>query len=287
MSESQAEFKRKIKRKAHSLGANLVGVANVERWESEHHNEPEFWPQNIWPWSKSVIVLAVQIFPSMLETTPSVVYSELYNTTNKFLDEIAYRLANYINTLGHRAHFFPRDCYGDISVLVKKPEAAFSHVLAGLYAGLGTVGMNHTLLTKEYGPRIRLVSVITDLELPPDPMLKKELCLKCQSCVLRCPMQAFTAPSDGIIAKMDKHRCAAYHAKLKGEFRYPCGLCNAVCPVGQDKKLYKLQSVTAEGIEHCQAFGSTNAVQDLPVPEVDVEGILSQRPNHNYVAKKK
>lgn len=285
--ENLVELKRKIKRKAHNLGANLVGVANVERWETEHHNAEEYWPQNIWPWSKSVIVLAVQIFPSMLETTPSVVYSELYNTTNRFLDEVAYRLANYINTLGHRAHFFPRDCYGDISVLVKKPEAAFSHVLAGLYAGLGTVGMNHTLLTKEYGPRIRLVSVITDLELPPDSMLKKELCVKCQACALRCPMQAFTPQPDTHIAKMDKQRCAAYHAQLKGEFRYPCGLCNAVCPIGKDKKLYKLQSVTAEGIEHCQAHGSANAVKDLPDPQIDVNAILSQTPNRNYIARKK
>ena len=63
-----------------------------------------------------------------------------------------YRVANYLNRQGFRAHFFPRDCYGDISVLVKKPEAAFSHVIAGKYAGLGTIGMNHTLLTKAYGP---------------------------------------------------------------------------------------------------------------------------------------
>ena len=36
----------------------------------------------------------------MLETTPSVVYSELYNTTNRFLDEAAYRLAMTLHALG-------------------------------------------------------------------------------------------------------------------------------------------------------------------------------------------
>lgn len=115
-------------------------------------------------------------------------YSELYNTTNRFLDETAYRLANYLNRLGYRAHFFPRDCYGDISVLVKKPEAAFSHVIAARYAGLGTIGMNHTLLTPEYGPRVRLVSVITDAEVTPDRMIKNELCVKCGMCAKSCPM---------------------------------------------------------------------------------------------------
>ena len=158
----KSKLKQKIKRTAEKLGANMVGFANVERWEEFKHTEPEFYPHTIWPWARTVIVLAVQIYPSMLETTPSVVYSELYNTTNRLLDEMSYLVANFLNREGFRAHFFPRDCYGDISVLVKKPEAAFSHVIAGLYAGLGTIGMNHTLLTPEFGPRVRLVSVITD-----------------------------------------------------------------------------------------------------------------------------
>ena len=257
MSEA-SELKKKLKRRAKALGANLFGVANVERWEEEPLQPAEYFPQSIWPWSRSVIVMGVQIFPSMIETTPSVVYSELYNTTNRLLDEMAYRLSNFLNQEGHRAHFFPRDCYGDISTLVKKPEAAFSQVLAGRYAGLGTIGMNHTLLRGGDGPRMGLVSVITDAALPPGPMMKEELCIRCGACVRRCPMQAFTPPEDGSpspIAKMDKHKCAVYHAKLKGEFRYPCGLCTAVCPVGNDKKLYGGSSVSKEGIAHCQDFG--------------------------------
>ena len=259
--QDASNLKRKIKRRAMSLGMNLIGFANVERWAEQPLCGEEYWPQSIWPWSRTVISMAVQIFPSMLETTPSVVYSELYNTTNRLLDEAAYRLANYLNTLGFRAHFFPRDCYGDISVLVKKPEAAFSQVLAGKFAGLGTIGMNHTLLTKKYGPRIRLVSVITDALLPPDPMLKQELCIRCQTCVQRCPMQAFTPQENQVVAVMDKFHCARYHQKLKNEFCYPCGLCTAVCPVGADKRLYGAQAVCKTGILHCQAFGSKNAIE--------------------------
>ena len=116
--QDASNLKRKIKRRAMSLGMNLIGFADVERWAEQPLCGEEYWPQSIWPWSRTVISMAVQIFPSMLETTPSVVYSELYNTTNRLLDEAAYRLANYLNTLGFRAHFFPRDCYGDISVLV-------------------------------------------------------------------------------------------------------------------------------------------------------------------------
>ncbi|MBR3417870.1 MAG: epoxyqueuosine reductase [Oscillospiraceae bacterium] len=259
----RSAFKQRIKREAKKLGINLIGFANAERWEEFAEISSEYYPQTIWPWCKTVIVLAVQIFPSMIETTPSVVYSELYNTTNRMLDESAYRLANFMYRNGYRAHFFPRDCYGDISVLVHKPEAAFSHVIAGKYAGLGTIGLNHTLITKEYGPRIRLVSVITDAEITPDPLPEKEYCIKCGLCMKKCPMQAFSPNEGGAVASMDKHKCALYHQKLKNEFRYPCGVCTAVCPVGEDKKVYGKSSVSEDGIAHCQAFGSKNAVSNM------------------------
>ena len=260
-SEARSRLKQRIKREAAKLGVNMTGFASVDRWKEYHDLPEEFWPQTIWPWSRTVIPLAVQIYLPMLETTPSVVYSELYNTTNRFLDECAYRVANFLNQKGFRAHFVPRDCYGDLSVLVKKPEAAFSHVMAGRYAGLGTIGMNHTLLTRQYGPRVRLVSVITDAELHPDPMIEENICVRCGKCAKLCPTQAFTSCPNAPVFKMDKHRCAEYHQKLKNEFRYPCGLCTAVCPVGEDRKCYGASSVSKAGIAHCQNFGSKNAVE--------------------------
>lgn len=259
----RSKLKQKVKREAKKLGVNLIGFANVERWEQYKYTEPEFYPHTIWPWAKTVIVMAVQIYLSMLETTPSVVYSELYNTTNRMLDGISYRIANILNTMGYRAHFFPRDCYGDISVLVKKPEAAFSHVIAGFYAGLGTIGMNHTLLTKEYGPRVRLVSVITDADFTPDKMIGQDMCISCGQCAKYCPVQAFTPGEDRAAADMDKHKCALYHQTLKGEYRYPCGRCTAVCPIGADRKVYGKSSVSEEGIAHIQNFGSLNSIKGL------------------------
>lgn len=91
------------------------------------------------------------------------VYQELYDTSNRVLDDMAYRLTNYIvNRLGYKAIFFPRDCYYNIDVLVDNPNAAFSHVMAGYYAGMGTIGDSHNLITKEFGPRLRIVSILTD-----------------------------------------------------------------------------------------------------------------------------
>ena len=39
----RARLKQKIKRTAEKLGANMVGFANVERWEEFDHVEPEFF----------------------------------------------------------------------------------------------------------------------------------------------------------------------------------------------------------------------------------------------------
>ncbi|MCH1983883.1 hypothetical protein MCG98_15030 [Ruminococcus sp. OA3] len=80
----------------------------------------------------------------------------MYDTSNRVLDDMAYRLTNYIvSELGYRALFFPRDCYYNIEVLQGNPNAAFSHVLTGYYAGIGTIGDSHNLISKEFGPRVR------------------------------------------------------------------------------------------------------------------------------------
>jgi epoxyqueuosine reductase QueG len=234
-------LKQQIIRKARQEGAGIVGFASIDRWAEHAETEEAFFPQNIFPFTQTVIVLGVPVFIPMVDTTPSIVYAELYNTTNRLLDEIAYKLAAYLNTKGCRAVFFPRDAYGDITALIEKPQAAFSHVLAGKYAGLGTFGFSHALLTPEYGSRVRLVSVLTDARLAPDPMQEKELCLHCGLCSKCCPTSALLA-SDKPVADMDKDKCSHYHEQLKKQYCYPCGVCIKVCPVGNDRKRYGMNA---------------------------------------------
>lgn len=230
--------KQSILKYAQGLGAALVGVAPVARWDEYDEVEKDYRPASIWPEAKSVIVLGVPVLLPTVESTPSINYVELYKTSNVLLDQIAYRLAVHLTENGHGAIFLPRDAYGDIEILVRKPLAAFSHVFAGKYAGLGTIGYSHVLLNEKYGPRVRYVSVFTSLELAPDVVVEKELCLKCGVCQRVCPSQAFTTREDRIIADMDKTACAKHHAQLRKEHRYPCGICIKVCPVGKDRDIF-------------------------------------------------
>lgn len=251
------ELKKAICEKAYDLGANIIRSCSVAKWEEEPIQEPQFWPQNIWPWVKNVIVLGIPLYSPMMSTTPSMVYQELYDTSNRVLDDIAYQLSNYIvSKQGYRAIFFPRDCYYNIEVLVDNPNAAFSHVIAGYYAGVGTIGDSHNLITKEFGPRLRIVSILTDAPIPADKMLDKNLCIHCKKCLKNCPSQCFTENGNDIY-HMDKVVCTKYHVKIKNEHHWPCGVCASVCPVGDDLKMYKGEEIiTPEGIRHCQKYGS-------------------------------
>ena len=71
-------------------------------------------------------------------------------------------------------------------------------------AGIGWFGKNTNVLTPSHGSWIFLGQVITDLELSPDPPLKKT-CGSCVSCIDACPTGAIVAPY-----VIDNARCISY-----------------------------------------------------------------------------
>lgn len=231
-------LKNKIVREARTLGADLVGFAPVSRW-TEFDEVPEAYrPQAIWNRTKTVIVLGVPMLLPIIESTPSINYTVMYDTSNVLLDQAAYRLAILLNGLGHASLFMPRDGYGSLEVLLEKMPGCFSHVYAGKYAGLGTIGYNHLLLNRKYGPRARYVSVFTGAEIEGDPLIEQELCNGCGLCKKLCPTQSFETVEGSLLATFDAVGCTRYHQQLLEEKRWPCGVCAKVCPTGEDRRLY-------------------------------------------------
>lgn len=215
------------------------GIADVRRWEDplfEPWIPEEFFPHSIYPEARSVLVIGLPVHLPALETSPSIWYRELYKTVNILLDQYTYRLTELLNREGYPSVFVPRDGYGSIEVLRKKPVAFFSHRHAAVLAGLGSFGVNNMVLTKEYGPRIRFGSVLTSARIPSDP-LSDDLCIRCSLCVRSCPVHALDSSGypDGLT---EKGRCTDHSAELNRQHRSPCGICIKVCPVGADRDRY-------------------------------------------------
>jgi epoxyqueuosine reductase QueG len=238
-------LKRGIGRLCSGLGIPLFGCAPAERWQIPHFEPwvPEkFYPASIVPETKTVIVIGMPVSLPAVETSPSIWYHEEYRTVNTLLDTNAHRIAAFLNNKGYASVALPRDGYGHISVLKKRPLAFFSHRHAAFLAGLGNFGVNNVLLTREFGPRVRFTSVFTAAEIPPDPLMKAPLCIRCMRCVGICPVHAIPGNDypDGLT---NKRACASRSEELLRHYVSPCGFCIKVCPVGEDRKLYRRETV--------------------------------------------
>jgi len=247
-------LKEKIRERAFSMGADLVGFAPASRWEEQGEVPEEFRPSFLWPWASTVIVLGMGMPLPVVETTPSAYHMELYNTVNRELDGLGYHLAMFLRRQGIPAVFFPRDGYGSIKIILEKPKAAFSHKFAAKYAGLGSIGLNGVLLTRRFGPRVRFVSVIAGVELEPDPMETEDLCVKCLACVRCCPVGAIHVDENRNWTGFDVMQCAKQAEELTRRRCYPCGICTKVCPVGEDRELFKAKKSMRKYLKEKEAL---------------------------------
>jgi len=244
-------LKKELLKRCKTLGIPLVGFAPVDRWKNPPEELPnvllpwipeDFWPQSIYPEAKTVIVIGLPVSLPIVETAPSIYYHELYSTVNSMLDSKAYEIANFLNEKGFSSIYLPRDGYGNIKILIDNPFAFFSHKHAAYLAGLGSFGHNNVLLTTQYGPRVRFTSIFTSAQITPDQIKIKDLCIHCLKCAKDCPVGAIPIRGD-FPSPIDKRACAARSAKLRDEFRSPCGICIKVCPVGKDRELFARENM--------------------------------------------
>lgn len=212
---------------ARSLGADLVGVASVDRFEEapEGHR-----PEDILPQARAVVVCAKRIPNGPLEG-PATSYHHAMSILHAQLDLIASQVALFLEQEGGLAVPVPADePYHHWEAERLYGRGDLSHKQAAQAAGLGRLGKNSLLITPQFGNRVHLVSVVTSVELAADGMMQEELCPSaCSLCIEACPSGAI-----GEGQQVDQRLCREVMIQRlpKGTLIESCRECRRVCKIG-------------------------------------------------------
>ena len=193
-------------------------------------------PQELLPGARSIICLGLSYHQPVSSS----------NSQHLLTGKVAQyaRLQDYHKVMKARM----RDYVRGLSSQLETPIAARWYVddgpmldrAAAARSGLGWFGKNTNILTSSHGSWIFLGQVITDLELEPDPPLKKT-CGSCVRCIDACPTGAIVAPY-----VIDNTRCISYQTienrgPIPLELRpkmldwvFGCDICQDVCPVNRN-----------------------------------------------------
>lgn len=239
----------RIKSKALELGFTACGISKarvleeqregLSSWLSqgmngtmaymENHFEMRLDPAKIEEGAKSVISVLINYYPAQRQTDPE-----------------AFVISKY--AYGKDYHLIVREKLNNLLMFIQTEIAPCrgrgfvdsAPVLDRYWAreaGLGWIGKNSLLLSKEYGSYFFIGELITDLELSYDAPFTPDYCGNCTRCLDACPTQAIISPR-----RVDARKCISYHTienkeeapeDLRENFRnriFGCDICQDVCP---------------------------------------------------------
>lgn len=222
---------KRIKGLAKHYGAKLVGITELKNYHYYTHRgrHAEVYGEEIKLDHKYGIVFAIEMDKDMINRGPMI--SEIIETSKCYVDAsvVGMILSYYIRSLGYEARNHMDANYLLMPVLVAKD------------AGLGEIGRNNLLTTKEFGSRIRLGVVTTNLELEVDEPISfglEDFCSLCKNCALICPSQS-------ISHETEKETNGNFNWTIKQETCYikwtytgtDCGMCISSCPFSQNMEV--------------------------------------------------
>ena len=200
-------------------GASLVGFGDISALDYQGFT--------------SCVALAVKI-PG-IKDGPSREYFEQYNALNAKLDALSELAAGYLSEHGCRALAQTTTAVAE-SAGYRTP---MPHKTCATRAGLGWIGKSALLVTEEYGPALRLSSVLTDAEFDSvSEPIDHSRCGSCTACTEACPGRAINgalwdvnAPRESLVdVEACRKAARALAWELLGEQITLCGKCIETCP---------------------------------------------------------
>ncbi|MDT8899985.1 hypothetical protein [Anaeroselena agilis] len=214
-----------VKRRAAALGADLCGIAPVDRFVDAPAG---FHPTAVLGGCRSVIVIAQQ-FPASVFASPSAAaYTFAMFKAADQVDTAAFRIASELDRLGSRAIAVPsREPYEYWDEGRRHGQGILSLKHAAVRAGLGRMGKNTLLVNDKFGNLLCLGAVLVDRELAADRPAEYLTCEPdCRICLDACPAKAL----DGASIEQRKCRSVCGRYSEGGGFIYACNLCRRSCP---------------------------------------------------------
>ena len=238
-----------IKNAAAQLGFEYCGIAKaqkldddarrLERWLSksmqgsmsymEKHFDLRIDPERLIPGAKSVITLLKNYYPSEKQKPGNPKISK-YAFGKDYHDVIRKKLIGLIELIKKNIGEIHGRGFVDSAPVLERSWAQRS--------GLGWIGKNGNLITKQTGSFFFIATLITDLELGYDDPFAKDYCGSCTKCIDECPTDAILP--DKVV---DGSKCISYFTielkeqlipdEVKGKFEnwvFGCDICQDVCP---------------------------------------------------------
>ncbi len=225
---SKEEMTKKLKGLTLHYGAALCGISAMKKYHYYSHrgrHEDVYGEKVDADKHKWGIVFAVEMDRDMLNRSPQL--SEVIETSNIYVKAamIGMQISYYIRLLGYDARN-----HMDANFLAVLPLVARD-------AGLGEIGRNGILTTKEYGSRVRLGLVTTEMELIPDKPKEfglQRFCELCGLCSNTCPGKAIPKGDKEVIGdclrwQITQENCYSTWRNIGTD----CGICISSCPFTQ------------------------------------------------------
>ncbi len=208
---------------------SLWGAADLRDFSTPGDENGRGFPRALaWAISMNPEIMAA------IRNGPNQAYADEYSRVNNRINELAADLTNEIHNRGFRAKNLAASVRTDLVNI----KGDFPHKTAATRAGLGWIGRHCQLITRPFGPWVRLATVFTDMELPCGPPIERNFCGQCMRCIEACPAKALTGkawypglPREEIldVSACDTWKKTHYFEYHKG---HNCGICSSACPYG-------------------------------------------------------